>query len=406
LGTTLSTPDLSTTDTAESTINPENTPAAQPEAGAEHEHGQDHTGHDHTHQHGPVFNPEVTRTVEVTIPEDEVSRAMRSAVKRYQKQARIPGFRAGKVPESLVRARFAERIRQEVLEAVMPQHFQRATTEGNFRLVSQPQVVDMSMEDGKPLWFKASFEVMPEFSVEGYQDVKLEKPNAAFTDEEFAAEIERVRDSRSAMEPVEEERPLVDGDWAQISFTGSVQPAGEGEVAKDSAPLGGEDVILEVGGSNTLTAFTEALRGAAVGQELKFEVNYPEDFGEKRLAGKNVAYDVTIKGIKRRVQPELNDDFAKELGDYSSYEDFITRFRENLQAEKDRRTETETRDRLLTALSARFQFPVPESMIQQQIDTRLDRGLRSLAAQGMREEDLKQLDFARLRAAQRDSATS
>jgi trigger factor len=265
-------------------------------------------------------------------------------------------------------------------------------------------VVDMTMEDGKPLSFKAEFEVMPEFSVEGYQDVKVDKPSAAFTDDEFAAEVERVRDSRSTMEPVEEERPLVDGDWAQISFTGSVQP--EGEVAKDSAPLGGEDVILEVGGSNTLTAFTEALRGAAVGQELKFEVNYPEDFGEKRLAGKNVAYDVTIKGIKRRVQPELNDDFAKELGDYSSYEDFITRFRENLQAEKDRRTETETRDRLLTALSARFQFPVPESMIQQQIDTRLDRGLRSLAAQGMREEDLKQLDFARLRAAQRDSATS
>jgi trigger factor len=393
---------LSTTDTAETTTTSENTSAAQPEAGAEHEHGEhDHAGHDHTHQHGPTFNPEVTRTVEVTIPEDEVSRAMRSAVKRYQKQARIPGFRAGKVPESLIRARFAEGIRQEVLEAVMPQHFQRAITEGNHKLVSQPQVVDMKMEDDQPLWFKASFEVMPEFSVEGYPDVKVEKPSAAFTDEEFAAEVERVRDSRSTMEPVEEERPLADGDWAQIAFTGSVQqPEGE------TAPLTGEDVILEVGGSNTLPAFTEALRGASVGQELKFEMSYPEDFGEKRLAGKTVAYDVTVKGIKRKLQPELNDDFAKELGDYSSYEDFTTRFRENLQAEKDRRTEAETRDRLLTALSERFQFPVPESMIQQQIDTRLDRGLRALASQGMREEDMKRLDFARLRAAQRDSATS
>jgi trigger factor len=215
-----------------------------------------------------------------------------------------------------------------------------------------------------------------------------------------------VRDSRSTMEPVEEERPLVDGDWAQITFTGSVQPAAESESAKDNAPLSGEDVMLEVGGSNTLSAFNDALRGATVGQELKFEVNYPEDFGEKRLAGKNVAYDVTVKAIKRKVQPELNDDFAKELGDYSSYEDFTTRFRENLQTEKDRRTETDTRDHLLTALSERFQFPVPESMIQQQIDTRLDRGLRSLAAQGMREEDMKRLDFPRLRAAQHDSATS
>jgi trigger factor len=399
---------LSNTDTVETPTTPETTAAAQAETAPEHEqeHAHDHEGHDHTHQHGPTFNPELTRTVEVTIPADEVSRARRSVVKRYQKQARIPGFRAGKVPESLIRGRFAEGIRQEVLEAVMPQHFQKAIAEGNFRLVSQPQVVDMKMEDDQPLWFKASFEVMPEFTVDGYQDVKVEKPSAAFTDEEFAGEVERVRDSRSTMEPVEEERPLADGDWAQITFTGSVQQAAEGEEAKESAPLSGEDVMLEVGGSNTLTAFTDALRGATVGQELKFEVNYPEDFGEKRLAGKNVAYDVAVKGIKRRVQPELNDDFAKELGDYSSYEDFTTKFRENLQAEKDRRTETETRDRLLTALSERFQFPVPESMIQQQIDARLDRGLRSLAAQGMREEDMKRLDFARLRAAQRDSATN
>jgi trigger factor len=396
---------LSTPDTVDTSTHPESTASAQPETAADHDHsGHDHSDHDH--QQGPTFNPEVTRTVEVTIPADEVARAMRSTVKRYQKQARIPGFRAGKVPESLIRSRFAEGIRQEVLEAVMPQHFQRAIAEGNHRLVSQPQVVDMTMEDGQPLYFKANFEVMPEFSVDGYQDIKVEKPSPAFTDEEFNAEVERVRDSRSTMEPVEEERPLADGDWAQITFSGDIQQAAEGETGKDNTPLTGEDVILEVGGSNTLPAFTEALRGASVGQELKFELSYPEDFGEKRLAGKTVAYDVSVKAIKRRVQPELNDDFAKELGDYSSYEDFITKFRENLQAEKDRRTEAETRDKLLTALSERFQFPVPESMVQQQVDVRLDRGLRALAAQGMQQEDMKRLDFPRLRVAQRDSATS
>jgi len=178
---------LSNTDTVETPTTPDTTPAAQAETTPEHEqehahdHDHDHEGHDHTHQHGPTFNPEVTRTLEVTIPADEVSRARRSVVKRYQKQARIPGFRAGKVPESLIRGRFAEGIRQEVLEAVMPQHFQKAIAEGNFRLVSQPQVVDMKMEDDQPLWFKASFEVMPEFSVDGYQDLKVEKPSAAFT---------------------------------------------------------------------------------------------------------------------------------------------------------------------------------------------------------------------------------
>jgi trigger factor len=405
---------LSTTDTVDTSTGSETTPATSPtetgealaHSGDEHS-GHDHSGHDHTDQHGPTFNPEVTHSVEVTIPADEVSRATRSTVKRYQKQARIPGFRAGKVPESLVRSRFAERIRQEVLEAVMPQHFQRAIAEGNHRLVSQPQVIDMKMEEDQPLWFKASFEVMPEFTVDGYQDVKVEKPSTAFTDEDFNTELERVRDSRSTMEPVEEERPLADGDWAQISFTGNFTENGEVINGKDNnGPITGEEVTLEVGGSNTLPSFTEALRGASVGQELKFEVSYPADFAEQRLAGKTVAYDLTVKGIKRKTQPELNDDFAKELGDYSSYEDFLTQFRANLQAEKNRRTESETRDKLLTALSERFQFPVPESLVQQQIDARLDRGLRALAAQGMKEEDMKKLDFQRLRVAQRDSATA
>jgi trigger factor len=382
---------------------------------AHHEHDQDeHADHDHSHhQHGPVFNPEVTRDIEVTIPADEVSKAMRSAVKRYQKQARIPGFRAGKVPETLIRSRFAEGIRQEVLEAVMPQHFQRAIAEGHHKLVSQPQVVDMKMEDGEPLWFKANFEVMPEISIEGYGDVKVEKPDTNFSDEDFNAELERVRDSRSTMEPVDEDRPMADGDWAQISFTGAVKQPEDAQVegaqassAPPEGPLQGQDVMLEVGGKNTLEAFTAALRGAKVGQQLKFEVDYPAEFGEARLAGKSVEYDVEVKGIKRRIQPELNDEFAKELGDYESYADFTTKFREGLQNEKNRRTESETREKLMEALTARYTFPVPESMVQQQIDARLDRGLRALAAQGMKEDDMKRLDFARLRAAQRDAATN
>ncbi len=362
--------------------------------------------HDHQHQHGPAFNPELTRSVEVTIPADVVSNVMRSTVKRYGKQARIPGFRAGKVPESLIRARFAEGIRQDVLEAVLPQHFQQAIAEGGHKLVSQPQVVDMRMEDDEPLWFKASFEVLPEFSVEGYNDVKVDKPDAAFSEEDFQTELERVRDSRSTMEPVSEERPLADGDWAQITLRGEVKPAEGDASAAPSEPIEGEDVMLEVGGKNTLEAFSSALRGASVGQELKFEFTYPPDFGEQRLAGKTVAYDVEVKGIKRRVQPEWNDDFAKELGDYESYDDFVTQFRNNLQQEKNRRTLSETRDKLLEAMVARFEFPVPESMVQQQIDVRLDRGLRALAAQGMQEADMKRLDFPRLRAAQRDSAAS
>jgi trigger factor len=372
---------------------------------AEEPAGHEHDGHSHA---AATLNPECTREVEIEIPAEEVSRSFQAVTKRYKKMARIPGFRSGKVPESLIRGRFAEQIRQDVMEAVLPEHFRTAIAAQNLRPISQPQVTKIDLEDGKPLHFKAAFEVMPEFSVDGYQDVKVEKPSAELTDAEVDGELARIRDSRSTMEPVTEERPLADGDFAQISFTGNVQPA-EGEAANEEAPqqpISGQDVMVQVGGPNTLDSFNAALRGSTVGQQLKFEVSYPADFGERQLAGKHVAYDMEVKGIKKKIEPELNDEFAKELGQYESLADFTRQLREHMARDKQRHVQTETINRLLEALVTRFEFPVPESLVQQQIDARLDRGLRALASQGMRTEDMRNLDFDRLRAAQRPSATA
>ena len=140
------------------------------------------------------------------------------------------------------------------------------------------------------------------------------------------------------------------------------------------------------------------------GQELKAEVIYPADYAEAKLAGKTVAYEVEVKAIKKRTLPELDDDFAKEIGAYESYADLEARVREHLASRKRRSVEGETKDRLFAALGERYTFPVPESLVQEQIDARLERGLRALAAQGMDPEQMRKLDFARLRAAQRDSA--
>jgi trigger factor len=365
----------------------------------------DHQHEGHTHG-AATLNPECTREVEIEVPADEITRNYQAVTKRYKKMARIPGFRSGKVPESLIRSRFAEQIRQDVMEAVLPEHFRAAIAEGQLKPISQPQVTKIDLEEGKPLHFKAAFEVLPEFSIDGYQDVKVEKPSTELTDAEFDAELARIRDSRSTMEPVAEERPLADGDFAQISFTGDVQPAdGETETAPQQ-PISGQDVMVEVGGPNTLDTFNAALRGATAGQQLKFEVSYPPDFGERQLAGKRVAYDLEVKGIKKKIEPELNDDFAKELGQYESLDDFKQQLRDHLARDKQRRVQTEATNRLLDALVTRFEFPVPESLVQQQIDARLDRGLRALASQGMRTEDMRNLDFDRLRAAQRPSATA
>jgi trigger factor len=376
---------LSSTDTLETTPSPET---------VEETHG--HEGHDH--QHGPVLNPECTRELVLDIPAEDVSKAFRNVVRNYQKYARISGFRPGKVPESVIRRRFATEIRKEVIDGLLPEHFNQGVRDLNIAPVGQPQVTELTVEEGQPLHVKAVFEYLPDFSIDAYADVVVPKPAVEVTEEEYHQELKQLRESRAVVEPVEEDRPLVDGDWAQISYNGTFADDSE------AAPLNGEDALVEVGGKDTVEAFTSVLRGAKAGQELKAEVIYPADYPDAKLQGKTVAYDVTVKAIKKRTLPELNDDFAKELGNYESLAALESQIREHMASRKRNSIESETKDRLFAALNEKYQFPVPESLVQSQIDTRLERGLRALAAQGMNPEQMRKLDFARLRVAQRDSA--
>jgi trigger factor len=396
---------LSSTETLEGSLPPDAAESATGHEGHDHDHadhdheGHNHEAHDHEgHVHGPVLNPDCTRELVLDIPAEDVAKAYKSVAANYRKYAKIPGFRAGKVPETVIRRRFAGEIRKEVIDGLLPERFNQAVRDLGVKPVGQPQVTELTVEDGQPLHVKAVFEYLPDFSIEGYQSVTVDKPTVEVTEEEFKQEIDQLRESRATIEPVEEDRPLVDGDWAQITYKGQVE--GDGE----AAPIAGEDSLVEIGGKDTVEAFTTALRGAKPGQELKAEVIYPADYAEPKLAGKTVAYDVEVKGIKKRTLPELNDEFAKEIGAYESYVDLEARVREHMAARKRRSVEGETKDRLFAALTERYTFPVPESLVQEQIDARLERGLRALAAQGMDPEQMRKLDFARLRTAQRDSA--
>jgi trigger factor len=389
---------LSSTDTEKNTPQPEADETAN--NALEHDQEHDHEGHDHdhVHQHGPVLNPDCTRELVLDVPVEEVSKAYKRVVGNYKRYARIPGFRVGKVPETVVRRRFADGIRKDVIEGLLPERFNKAVLDLGVKPVGEPRVTELTVEDGQPMHVKAVFEFVPEFSIEGYQTVTVEKPSTEVTDEEFEQELAQLRESRAIVEPVEEDRALVDGDWAEISYKGQIQ--GDTE----AAPIEGEDTLVEIGGKDTVDAFSSALRGAKAGQELKAEVIYPADFAEPKLAGKTVAYEVSVKSIKKRTMPELTDDFAKELGNYETVEDLKKSVREYISNRKRHSVEGETKDKLFAALAERFPFAVPESLVQQQIDTRLERGLRALAAQGMNTEQMRKLDFGRLRGAQRDGA--
>jgi trigger factor len=239
---------------------------------------------------------------------------------------------------------------------------------------------------------------MPEIKVEGYKELRAEKPEVSVTDEEVQTALDEIREQRATYTAIEG-RALADGDFAQVSLDG--KPNHETD---DSKPVHMDDILVEIGGKDTMPEFTENLRGASAGETRSFEVNYSEDAPDKRLAGKKFTYTVNVQAIKQKSLPELNNAFAKELGEFTTLDEVRQRIREGMESERKLTAERESKDKLLTELVKHNEFEVPEALVERQIDVRLERGLRALTAQGMKPEDIKKMDFNRMRAGQRDQA--
>ncbi len=342
-------------------------------------------------------NTSTKREIEVEIPAEAVTRETDTLIQKYQKLARIPGFRTGHVPASVIKQRYSEDIKSEVVDALVPRYFRQEAEKLGLLPVSQPRVTDLHVHDGEPLRFKATFEVMPEIKVEGYKELRAEKPEITVADEEVSESLNSLREQHATFSAIEG-RALADGDYAQVSLHGEPKD-GEGK------PVHMDDILVEIAGKNTMPEFTENLRGTSVGDERTFEVTYPQDTSDQRLAGKTFTYTVKVLGLKQKALPELNDQFAKELGEEFTSLDLVRqRIREGMEQERKHSAEHTAKDKLVDELVKRNEFEVPEALVDRQIDVRLERGLRALAAQGMRQEDLKKMDLNRLRAGQRDQA--
>lgn len=353
----------------------------------------------------------VKREIQVEIPAEEVTRTRESLIQKYQKTARLPGFRRGHAPASIIRQRFAEDIKTEVVELLVPRFFRREAEKQGLMPVSQPRVSDLHIQEGEPLRFKAHFEVLPEIKIEGYKDLRVERTEVTIADEEVDQALNNLREQHATFTSVED-RPLADGDFAQVALDGMPKqdegtPAAQASsVTPGSNSVHMDDVLVEIGGKNAMPEFTHNLRGVSSGEEKSFDVTYPEGHSDQRLAGKTLTYRVKVQSIKQKSLPELNDDFARELGpEFTSLEEVKKRVRESIEAEKRHHAEHEAKEKLIAELLKRHDFPVPEALVEHQIDVRLERGLRILAAQGMRREDMKgKVDLNRLRTGQREQA--
>jgi trigger factor len=346
------------------------------------------------------------REIQVEIPAADVARETETLIQKYQKLARIPGFRTGHAPASVIKQRFAEGIKSDVVDALVPRYFRKEAEKLGLTPVSQPRVTDLHVHDGEPLRFKASFEVMPTIRVEDYKELRADKPDTSVTDEEVEQSLKSLQEQRATFTTIEGS-PLADGDFAQVSLDGKPKDA-ESDSAKPGPtgtnPVHMDDILVEIGGKGTMPEFTENLRAASAGDERTFDVHYPQDFSDQRLAGKTFTYTVQVKAVKQKTLPELNDQFAKDLGEFADLAEVRKRIREGMELEKKQNAEREGKDKLVAELVKRNDFEVPEALVEHQIDVRLDRGLRALAAQGMKSEDMKKMDLNRLRAGQRDQA--
>ena len=264
----------------------------------------------------------------------------------------------------------------------------------NLRVVGTPNIVEIHDHEGEPWRFKAEFEVFPEFEPAEYTGVEVPYAQPEVSDADVDKRIEELRENKATYVNVDA-RPIEDGDYAVISLE---------SVAGAETPIQSDEVQVQIGGPETLPGFTENLRAASPGDEKEFDVTYPEDYGQEKLSGKTIRFKVTVKGLRRKELPEINDEFAQDLGDFRTIDELREALKKSIFQQRETEAQREAKDKLVDKLVDANEFPVPEKFVENQIQNRVEQRLRSLAGQGVDPRGFN-LDWAKIKEAQRDAAT-
>jgi trigger factor len=333
-------------------------------------------------------------SLEISIPAKEVEGEIGKATGDVQGRARLRGFRPGKAPAAIVRREFAGDIRQKVMENLIPKYLQKQFEAENLNVVGTPDIKDVHFHDGEPLRFTAEFEVIPQIELQDYKDVEVAYHDPDATEEDVAKRLGELRDQKAQFVNLDP-RPIQDGDFAVVAMESIAGVEGE--------PVKQDEMVLEIGGADTLEAFTENIRGLSPGDEKEFDVAYPANYAVPRLADKTVRFHAVVKGIRRKDLPELNDEFAQDLGDYRDLAELREAVRKNLLAQRQYEAQQEAKSRIMEKLVDAHDFPVPEAFIERQIRNRVEDVVRQLAAGGVDPNSLK-LDWGKLQESHREKA--
>ncbi len=324
----------------------------------------------------------VRKKLEIEIPGDLVRSEFESIGQAWRKEARIPGFRKGRAPLGLVQRTYRKEIRGEVVQNLVSRSYQEALQQQGWRPVGEPEIGEVELGETGPLHYVATLEVLPELKLPPYEGLQVKDVDEAVSAQEVASALQELRQQHARFEAVED-RPIQEGDAAVIDLRGEFLPGDEDSQEPIPDPIHEEDVRVEVGGERTHEAFSKALVGMNLAQEKAFEVSYPQDYPEKKLAARRVRYTVEVTDVQTRVLPELDDAFAREVGDFETLELMQERLEEDLQRQKAKDRESQIRNQLLAKLIEQTGFELPETLVEARIDSRVREVAYNMVSRGI-----------------------
>lgn len=314
------------------------------------------------------------RGLEVEIPGEQVSEEFEKSIKEYSRHARIPGFRQGKIPLEVVRQRFGKDLRDEVVGRMVREYSVRALEEKKLQPVDAPVLNEVHYEAGRPLTFKATFEVRPVVTVADYRSIPVTVTRRQVSGEMVEASLADLAERAARLEEVTG-RPVQKGDFV-VGTLSCRFLKGKGKNLAD------EPLFLEAGAENNHPDFNAAILGAQAGDERAFETTYPDEERAGALRGCSVSYSLKIKEIKKKVLPNIDDNLAKELGDFQSLAELEERVRGDLEKRAKESEEAEAKDKILSYLVERHPIEVPVAMVEAEVDRRLESIAREMIAAG------------------------
>jgi len=342
---------------------------------------------------------ETRKNLVVEIPTDKVTAEISKVTARYSKQARLPGFRPGKVPAKVIMQRFKGQILQDAAEHLVAHAVQDALGEHDVQPVDQPSIEDLVVQEGQPLTFKATFDVVPTFDPGDLSEIELRKQPVVVDEEAVNQALERLRERAARFEPV-------DGTVVEAGHTAVVDLVRQGtdKDGNKAAEDKHQQASIEMGAAGNPPGFDEQVIGMAVGETKSFTLTYPNDYGAADLAGTTLDCTVTVHEIKRRVVPALDDEFAKDLGEFESLEALRTSVRADLEAEATEAADRQLRSDLMKKLAERVPFAVPPSLIDHEVERRMQDFARRLMDQRIDPRQTN-IDWAAFRQAQQEPAS-